>query len=197
MRVRVTSVARTALVAGVVLLSMAGPVLAHEDSSAALTQTAGPYQLLTYDGTPAPGEGDVDYTVLVQDRDGRPVDGADVTVTARSTATSAQQSGAVGPVTARAVANVYRFTLPDPAPAAWDVAVTVSAGAGQGVANFTLHAPMRRIEAVATTDPLPRRAGPPPGLVILGGAVVVLAIFGLTIGRPAKVTSPDRTDVHA
>jgi len=186
----------------VALLSTGGPALAHEDSAAALTARAGPYQVLAYDGVPGSVADEVDYAVIVQDAEGRPVDGADVTVTATSTAASAaaRPAPAVGPISAQAVANVYRFSLPDPGPAAWSVAVAVSSGAGPGSTTVELHAAPRPIEAVAVLEgarrPARASASPLPVIAIIGGAVVVVAILALSAGQPTRQASPARADEH-
>ncbi len=186
----------------VVLLSTGGPALAHEDSAAALTARAGPYQVLAYDGVPGSVADEVDYAVIVQDAEGRPVDGADVTVTATSTAAAAatRPVPAVGPISAQAVANVYRFSLPDPGPAAWSVDVAVSSGAGPGSTTVELHAAPRPIDAVAVLEgarrPVPASASPLPVIAIIGGAVVVVAILALSAGQRTREASPARTDEH-
>lgn len=181
----------------VVLLSTGGPALAHEDSAAALTARAGPYQLLAYDGVAGSVADEVDYAVIVQDAEGRPVDGADVTVTATSTAAETP-APAIGPISAQAVANVYRFSLPDPGPAAWSVDVAVSSSAGPGSATVELHAAPRPIEAVAVLEGARRPAAvsPLPVIAIIGGAVVVVAVLALSVGQRTRDASPARTDEH-
>lgn len=185
----------------VVLLSTGGPALAHEDSAAARTARAGPYQVLAYDGVPGSVADEVDYAVIVQDAEGRPVDGADVTVTATSTAAAATRPAlAVGPISAQAVANVYRFSLPDPGPAAWSVDVAVSSGAGPGSTTVELHAAPRPIEAVVVLEgarrPAPASASPLPVIAIIGGAVLVVAVLALSAGQRTREASPARTDEH-
>lgn len=183
-----------------VLLSTGGPALAHEDSASALTARAGPYQVLAYDGVPGSVADEVDYAVLVQDAEGRPVDGADVTVTATSTAAATRPVLAVGPISAQAVANVYRFSLPDPGPAAWSVDVAVNSGAGPGSTTVELHAAPRPIDAVAVLEgarrPAPASVSPLPVIAIIGGAVVVVAVLALSAGQRTREASPARTDEH-
>lgn len=182
----------------VVLLSTGGPALAHEDSAAALTARAGPYQVLAYDGVAGSVADEVDYAVIVQDAEGRPVDGADVTVTATSTAAATRPAPTIGPISAQAVANVYRFSLPDPGPAAWSVDVAVSSSAGPGSTTVELHAAPRPIEAVAVLEGARRPAAvsPLPVIAIIGGAVAVVAILALSVGQRTRDASPAGTDEH-
>ena len=179
------------------LLATAGPAGAHEDAAAALLERAGPYQLLAYDGVRGGVAAEDDYTVIVQDAEGRPVDGADVTVSARTADASAPTPG-VGPIAAQGVANVYRFSLPDLGSSTWNVEVTVSAGAGPGSAAFVLHAPDRLSDAVVVMEDARRPAAvsPLPVIAIVGGAVVVVAILALSVARGPKVASPDQTGQH-
>lgn len=180
------------------LLSTAGPALAHQDDGAARTERAGPYQVLAFDGVRGGVADEVDYTVIVQDAAGLPVDGADVAVSAQPTDASTDPTARIGPMAAQSVANVYRFTLPDLGSAAWNVEVTVSSGAGPGSAAFVLHAPNRLSDAVVVLDDAQPRANvsPLPVIAIVGGAVVVVAILALSVGRGAKATATEPTDQH-
>ncbi len=181
----------------VLVLLSAAPAGAHEDGAAALTERAGPYQLLAYDGVRGGAADQDDYTVIVQDADGRPVDGADVAVSARSTDATAPTSE-VGPIAAQGVANVYRFTLPDLGSEAWNVEVTVNAGAGLGTAAFLLHAPDRLSDAVVVLegDRRPAAVSPLPLVAIVGGAVLVVVILALSVGSGTKASSAERTGQH-
>lgn len=131
-RARAPFVALAILLGGTAMVPAAS---AHDGAGAAFDGAAGPYRVLGYDGAPGP-QGAVEFVAVLQDDRARPLDGAQVRVTARRQGGSA--GGQVGPVTAEGIANVYRYRLPDAGP--WDVTLRVADALGQGTATFTVHA---------------------------------------------------------
>lgn len=163
---------------GTVLLT--GQALAHEGSGAAFEGAVGPYRLLAYDGLPAP-DGGVEFAAVLQRADGRPMDGAEVTATARR-----PPADDVGPVRAEGIANVYRYVLPGDGP--WQVTLNVVAEPGRGTARFSVHAavptPAARGGAAdgAGSSPLPS-GGLALGAAALAATAVVAAVRRLADRR--------------
>jgi hypothetical protein len=168
------------------------PASAHGGSGAAATREAGPYLVYVYDGEPGAEPNSIRYTLIVRDAEtGRPVDGADVRITADSTVTAESASTSVGPITANGVANVYEYTLPDLGEARWKIQATIKAPLGTATTGtFTLHGPRPAAVSKSASDRSESSAAVPWGFWVAPAALVA-AVVGLVIVR--RRSNPPRT----
>ena len=143
------SVPLVAALSAATVLAAPAAAWAHGGAGAAYAGEAGHYEVYAYDAVAAAAPGQLEYRLILLDHanDG-PADGARAVVRA----TLAGGSRSVGPVTARSVANVYYYDLPDPGSSTWTVHLSLDGPLGPATTTYRMHG---LSEGAPATSPTP------------------------------------------
>lgn len=172
------SVPLVAALAAAAVLASPGAAWAHGGAGAAYAAEIGGYELYAYDPVAGPMPGQLEYRLILLDHanDG-PVDGA--TATVRATLVGASRTA--GPVTARSVANIYYYDLPDPGRDEWTVHLSINGRLGPASATYRMHGLSEAAPAPSATpaaDATSSRRDNTDVLAGIGAAAAVAAGVG-------------------
>lgn len=161
--------ALTVLVAAAALGLAPAAAWAHGGDGAAYAGQAGPYEVYAYDPVAGGQAGVLEYRLILLDAaNDTPVDGATATIQATSAG-----GRTAGPLTARSVANVYYYDLPDPGDRIWTVRLSIDGSLGTASTSYSMH---------GAEDTTPAAAAQPAddhadtGVLVGSGTGVAIAI---------------------